>query len=180
MSCILWTNKLHMFQSFVAIFGHVLLMLTLPHLGQMRLPVLNPPSLLPFLGIFLLFHLVAFSGSPSKLQPYLWNHLFFLVLKRVFKLMLSTSFPFHGPVYNVHTCVCVCLQLRIHVRGSQSLMSEVFLGCFPFDLPVSPVSAPPPSTVLVGRMLCLLSFYMDAGDQTPVLTLLWQVLYPVG
>lgn len=131
-----------MFQSFAAIFGHVLLMFMLRHLGQMGLPVLNPPSLLPFLGIFLPFHLVAFSDSPSKLQPYLWNHLFFLVLKRVFKLMLSTSFPLQGPVYNVHTCVCVCLQLRIHVHGSQSLMSEVFLGCFPFDLPVSPVSAP--------------------------------------
>lgn len=93
--------------------------------------------------------------------------------------MLSpTLFPLHGPVCSVHTCVCVCLQSRIHVHGSQSLTADLFLGCFPFDLLVSPVSAP--STVIIDRMLCLPGFYMDAGDQTPVLTLAWQTLYQLS
>lgn len=76
---------------------------------------------------------------------------------------------------HVYVCVCSCVYMCMEARAwCQKFSLVVFrLICqYPLSLP--------PSTVLIGRMLCLLGFYMDARDQTPVLTLVWQTLYPLS
>lgn len=73
---------------------------------------------------------------------------------------------------HVYACVCSCVYMCVEARAwCQMSSSVVFRLICQYPLSLSP------STVTIDRMLCLLSFYVDARDQTLVLTLVWQTLY---